>query len=714
LKAVIVRNVLKNPTRYPTVESVQKKISNAEWLWDEIGRKIQLIPFAYEKLLVQASLSYPRTIAPVTLSAAHEEAVNLSYQSVSQIAKPLIQEFFVPDTESYVVIAPPKDLIVEKEGLLDSFKLKTDDSVAERMLADIRERVSNYTGPAEAQSYQMKDWQKVYRLGEQLKVELDESIKKNSHSQMSVLKDEIEEILNKPAADSAIKAENRLEKASRHKHDLDISDGIFYYLRRSSDVMQQLNPHLNPADLKALLEKVQAYLILSTSQQHRSRIVSAIDEISQIKCLVSSGSECVIPDELINKLGRELNSKRAYDVSAHPEYLVLEHYMEIMFWAKQVDALEKLHIEKGRIGSPEYLGVAVELIMASGKSSVLLPLLSLLHADGIHLAIGVMPASLLPEASEEMSRIIGKAFRQVLEVIKIDRNKQLDTWGLKSLYSQLETVIKQRRVILMSDSDVKSLYLRFSEALYLVNNSPAGSDEKRDRLAEVSEYRRIFQLFKKAGIVTIDEIDTIGNVLFSHHFSIGQPSAPPAAVFEGTDTFFRAFMNVPKIKERFLNGAGSLASEQEFDPLKEGAENLCMAVTQEILTGSFFGPKSEIGNYLKSLTPSEKKLVEQYLMGSNDEGPLNFIDDRIGSKNIQDVLAVIREQVSVLAPLTISKRLLQHFGPPDKEEALKLGIKLISSPYDRGNPSINSQFGTDLEMVDYTYLQSIIGNIIEN
>lgn len=76
---------------------------------------------------------------------------------------------------------------------------------------------------------------------------------------------------------------------------------------------------------------------------------------------------------------------------------------------------------------------------------------------------------------------------------------------------------------------------------------------------------------------------------------------------------------------------------------------------------------------------------------------------------------MIREQVNELASLTISKRMLQHFGPPNKEEEpRKLGPELISIFYDRGNPSQNSQFGTDLEMVDYTYLQSVIGVKVEN
>ncbi|MBA3815412.1 MAG: DUF3638 domain-containing protein [Parachlamydiaceae bacterium] len=711
LKATILRNVLADPKKFPSTESLEKNRLNIDWIIKNLSNKFQRISIVTEKQIVQPSITYPRTITPVTLSKSTEVVPGQTHHMVSQIAKPLIEEFFVPDTITYIAIAPPKDLTEAKKGLLDSFYLKTDDSVAERMLTDIRKRVSDYAGPAEAQSYLMLDWQKVYQLGQHLK----EEFALEDHYMVN-LQGEIEEILNKPAVDVSVKAEDRLEKASAHKHDLDVNDAIFYYLRRSSEVMQKLNPHIIPADLKWLLEKVQTYLMLSTNQQHRSRIVSIIDEISAVKCIASGDPECAIPEELINKLGREMNSKRAYDISQHPEYLVLEHYMEKIFWTRQVEALEKLRIEKGRMGSPEFFGVALELIMASGKSSVLLPLLSLLHADGEHLAIGVMPASLLPEASEEMHRVIGKAFRQVLEVIKIDRDRQLDTWGLKALYSQLQTEIKKRRTILMSDADVKSLYLKFSEALYQLNHSPAGSSEKRERLAEITEFRRIFQLFKKAGIVTIDEIDTIGNVLFSHHFSIGQPSAPPSAVFEGTDAFFRAFMSIPKIKERFINGAGSLASVQEFDPLQANAETESLSITaaKEILTGSCFSAKSEIGNYLRSLAATDKSLVEQYLMGSNEEGALNFIHDKVKSQNIQDVLAVIREQISALAPLTISKRLLQHFGPPMKEEPLKFGTELISAPYDRGNPSKNSQFGTDLEMVDYTYLQSLIGIQVEN
>jgi len=580
--------------------------------------------------------------------------------------------------------------------LANDINIATNNTVANRVIAKLHEDISSYEGPAKAQGYSIKDWPALKALQTTVSQEYND----NSTS-LDSLTQQIETLIQKEPLDPKERAYRNLEIAIKRKNPLNIDDAIYLYLKHSSETFQELNPALDEADQNAFLALMHRYLIESTNQQHRSRILKDIESIDHIQ--QSKGLDAV-PQKLKDNLGRSLFSQRAYDPVVHPEYLVLEHFMDITLWDKQVKALDTLLIKEGKITARENLGSAIELIMGSGKTDVLLPLICLLNADGENLAIGIVPKVLLAENAAELSNRVGPAFRQALDVVTINQALRLDLKELTNLYDRLDYAIKARRIVMMSDSDVQGLFLKFADAN--TNAVRLEGKELQTKLEEIAEFRKIFRLLHNQGVPAIDEPDTIFNAKLSQHQTKGEPQRLPDSFVEGSQAFMLA-----------LNAQATAVTP--FQEKEEIAEHIAGVTIQET-RGTPFEKDSLMATYLSGLNNDQRKIIASFLKGSNDPAIIKFIDDipkkydaneLTEGEKIQDILSIIREQISTLAPLIFSKKYRFDFAPPISEKELDLTDKvedLFSIPHKKGNPSIGSKPGTELEEVLYTYRQFLL------
>lgn len=98
--------------------------------------------------------------------------------------------------------------------------------------------------------------------------------------------------------------------------------------------------------------------------------------------------------------------------------------------------------------------------------------------------------------------------------------------------------------------------------------------------------------------------------------------------------------------------------------------------------------------------------MKNYLSNEVDVTAYQFVD-AIPEKKIQNYLAILKEEVSNLIPLTAKKQVDEHYGfPVDNAEGFS---SLLSIPYHGcDNPTRNSQFGTDLEILNYA-IQAHLG-----
>lgn len=611
---------------------------------------------------------------------------------------PDLVEFYIEPAiaNTLMTLNPLASLNATREELANDINIATNNTVANRVIKKLHDEIASYEGPATAQSYAIKDWPAIQNLGKALSQEYTAS-----GTKLATLRQQIETLIQKEPSDTAERASRKLGAAIKHTPLLNIDDAIYLYLRHSPKTFQELNPALNEEDQNTFLSLMQRYLIESTSQQHRSRILKGISDIDEIQ--KAKGPDAV-PQKLKDNLGGALFSQRAYEPVEHPEYLVLEHFMDILLWDKQVEALNTLLIKDGKITAPENLGSAIELIMGSGKTDVLLPLICLLNADGTKLAIGIVPRVLLAENAAELSQRVGPAFRQVLDVVRIDQDTRLDLKELINLHDNLKYAIKDRRIVMMSDSDVQGLVLRFDNAC--IDAKELRGSELYEKLLEIAEFRKIFRLFREIGAPIFDEADTAFNARLSQHQTKGDPQPLPEAFTEGTKAFMLA------LGDQALSAAS-------FETPEEIADHIAGVAIQP-QRGTPFEKNGLLATYLSRLKPGERKIISAFLQGSNEPAVLRFIDDipqkfdansLEKAEMIQDVLSILREQISTLASLIFSKKYRFDFAPPVSEEALDHVEKvenLFSIPHKKGNPSIGSKPGTELEEILYTYRQFLL------
>ncbi len=684
------------PDKFPSSDTVPKidassgKQEFVEW-YNPLLKAMEDEVYRLHFLSADHSKEPIRTVVPwIESTSSRTSAVPSTSLELSIPTVPSVMEFQVQEPNRFAVAMPSRNLSGERRALLDIFNFQTKDSVATRTLEEIRDSIATYQGPPEAERYQLGDWQAIDQLRQELKAT------ENKESALVIaLKNEIEELLNKQSSDRGKRTHDRLAQAGIAKVPLTIDDGLFLYLRHKDNALKHLNPALTPEDLTKILQKVQDYLILVSNQRHRLSILGAINQMADARARLAEGES--IPQVLVDNFGTALHSKRQYNLVEYSEYLVLENFIQSFLRGKQVGAIDNLKIRQGREGIIESLGDLLGLATGAGKTSIIGPLMNLLHADGKHVAIGVALSDLLPQMADELSRTSWGAFRQPLNVVQINRNKLLDPFALKLLLADLKRAVAEGQSLLMSDSSVQGLFLRFSETVFNAMVLPRGSEERAVKLEEIGLYREIFPLLRESGIVTVDEIDSIMNVLKSNHYTFGQPEALPVSEVEGSIAFYNAFIAIAQRENKFAGNFFGKVTKEDFD----GENGLRVKIIREMVHGN--GLPESVRAAVQALTSTEKGYVELYLHNSLDLAVQEFIGQL--PSEVRDVLAVIREQLADLAALTLSKGIIADFAYSEKDHAV--------IPANRGNPAEGSDFGTSLERINYTLQYYLLKGIPE-
>lgn len=517
----------------------------------------------------------------------------------------------------------------------------------------------------------------------------------------------IVELANKPFADPALEADRQLRIAGNLESRLGMSELIQLFRMRDREKYHQRNSALTVQEVDFLDRELRNFLIAATSKQHHQRI---IDKINQIEKATASGAPEREMDVLLRDFASLATAARQFKIHEHPEYLNLEYQGNILIFGSQVANQDRIASFQKREGTDQENGAAVEAIPGSGKTAVHTTIQALNDADAEHAAIVVMPEALMPQMSQELQIRFGDAYDQSVEMMEFDRNDKFDQDALKRIVVRLESMIENRKVLLITDSSVQSLVLKFVEkALVSATSKGQDLDELKN---EIALLRQIFTILREKGIVTVDEMHLIFDVLKAHHFTLGEQVPLKEEVVYTTTEFYRLLGSHPEIQKTVNFG---------FLPGQEGApftpehyyQNVQPIIVQSILNGEILKNDKEFSAFLSGLDEKSKILLTDYL--KNIRNPeASALVDQIPSMRLKNILAVLKEETSQLLPLTAKKRLGEHYGvlPKDLGKAAKLGRTdtLLSIPYHgSNNPVVQAQFGTDLEIIHYT-IQMHLGN----
>ncbi|CAK9118524.1 unnamed protein product [Durusdinium trenchii] len=157
-----------------------------------------------------------------------------------------------------------------------------------------------------------------------------------------------------------------------------------------------------------------------------------------------------------------------------------------------------------------------QMIMGAGKTSVVSPLLALMHANGSRIVCLVVPPALISLSRSVLQNCFSTVVQKRVSTFKCDRSLDLEV----ALSERLGRIVSHGDVLLTTPGDVKSLELRFLEQLDLANDRQARRNTTQMR-RECVQMGRALELMKQ-GVCMIDEVDLVLHPLRSElNFPIG-------------------------------------------------------------------------------------------------------------------------------------------------------------------------------------------------
>lgn len=448
-----------------------------------------------------------------------------------------------------------------------------------------------------------------------------------------VLEKEMLALANRMPQEENLRLRRTLSLIGKKEDLMTTNDLIYLFTRGDKELFKERNPALSDKEISSLNTIIGRFLIKKTAIQKLRRAETPLNK------LVMGGGEN--KESLIQEIGEQLFQARCFDPAKHPHFLVFEYASNLSLREDQVIKLEKF---KGDNDSWPIM----QMIMGSGKSKVLLPLLGLMLADGKKLSTVIVPEALLESTTDDLCISQAQAFSQGVTVLNFDRQTEFTVEELKNIKEKLEKVKCEKKCLITTSKSVQCLYLRAIESL---NENPR--DEKTKLMLE------ILKIFKEDCDVIIDEADTILNCRQQVTFSIGNRSQVKQERLQLVCKLYGWLLEIPHI------------------PYNDQVKSY--------LAENFLDAWDIIGK--------EREQLKKYLMGE-DVTPSNPKIDK-------DLLAIAKEEINTLLPLTLSRSLDINYGVI---EGSPLAIPFKAS----NTPSVGSQFANTYETINYTiqtYLQ---------
>ncbi len=521
-----------------------------------------------------------------------------------------------------------------------------------------------------------KPTQKLKAPLDEIKKMIEAGVKEESDEMRSL---EIEMLFhaNKLPENRTERFRYEMQKWGGLQKEISLDDIFVSFAQGNPKILQELNRGLISKEIQNLYSMAADYLMLSSRQQQRKR------------CLVTWEKLKADPEniELEVQLASELQDTRQYDPSKHPAYLVFEHFSEIIMRPEQVEKLEIFL--SGKDPNP-----IMEMIMGSGKSKVLLPLLGLLRADGKNLSMVLVGQPFFESVSSDTQEILKGGFGKVLRTLHFDRNSTFTKRSLEEIRDSLKEIIEEKETLIMTAKGLESLMLKFIEHTNEMIQRGRYLDE------EVTLMTDIIRIFKASGYPLIDEADTLLNVLHEVSFSLGEKLPPRTKDLHILGQLYHLLYTDPKLK-----AIGKIESDPEPDELAPPlTEEIYQHQLKRSLAEAFLAKleREGIGDHkidreLKSYTRKHKANLVDYLCGKIE---MEKFYETI-PKNIKEVFELANDEITSFLPHTLFQIEGENYG---------LGGGNIAIPYSAVNtPSYGSLHAKHFITMNYT-IQSHIKN----
>ena len=481
-----------------------------------------------------------------------------------------------------------------------------------------------------------------------IKQELTEK-RENLNKDTFALEDEILDLMNLAPGENEAQVKWALSLLGRTKEKLSFNVAIDLFLQNDISYYQQ-KTNLTLEGCQALHQKIYEYLIHSTQQQKINRALEALDKKNY------------------QKLGEILIEERHFDPLDNPDLLLFEYLDNKQLRKKQAEYLSNLSGE----GAAPYQ--VIQLIMGGGKSKILTPLLAQRFADGVHLAMQVVPQALFNTSYEDATATFRTLFNKTVRKFEFSREDNASVKALEKIEKYFLQAIVDREPIMTTPESLQSLELKYLELMKI----SADEDPAAERKVEILS--RLLIILKTRTVPLVDEVDKVLAPKRVLNYTIGAGKMIPAHLREANIALY-TFLE--------KNNPGVLSKKTD-SPSQTGWEMIINDLGIQLVDY----PDSPLRDIVLALSLEEKDQLKSYLLEKIEEVP-EFIT-ALSEKN-QDRLALYKAQLCQFLPETLLAKCNMDYGPQAVNDDVGLAI-----PYDKGTPNFESSFSNYITAMNYT------------
>lgn len=512
--------------------------------------------------------------------------------------------------------------------------------------------------------------------------------KEDAAAELENLKNEIVGLANSEPTELDEMARKEIQLLGGRLRPIALADVLISFAKGDANFLMRLNPHLNANQLHTIFQKAGNFLELATYEQQRERSLDALEELKNVKDTDSQRRE-----DLLQDLAAQCTVKRAYVSQKHPAYLAFEYYSNLLMRKDQCEKLE-VFLKEGD------LNPIIEMIMGSGKSKVLLPLLALLRADGKTISTLIVPEALLESVASDTEQVLLRGFGQELHYLHFDRNTVFTSHSLEVILEELKNIQNSEECLIMTPGSLQSLILKFIEAN--IKDSLKGT---KSISPMVSQMREILSLLGTDTQAIIDEADSVLSVLTQMCYGIGDQSELEEWEIALISELFGILYEDPAIRE-----LAKLESDPSPNPeapvlspalyVNKVQRSLAEAFLERLKTVKF-NPEEKslrVRQFFSDLKDKDRDLALNYLCQFQEHRPeaQKYFDKQ--NPAIQDILALAGAEISGFLSHTLSQTANENYGLHQPEKSsLPIPFGAVTKP------KVGSQFANEYVTANYTF-----------
>lgn len=436
-------------------------------------------------------------------------------ESSKKVFRPLIpndrlkQIFAVKDADS----KEERDRVGKKlMTTLDDLNQKSQKKGASEELKNHKKPIANIVGKLkkgfkvfneEEYDYKIAKWKNEGQDHKKVETTIQTALSSNT-KWLEKSERDIKQLLETTAPDSEIEAIDNLKKQAVKYQPPSFRELNLMLLKDQLHELSEKNPALKTEHLKRIRQLLfqRAFALRNTQSAQR-----ALANLNLAKTAPSSEKGTFLKAAL-----DEIKAKCHYNPWKQPVFLLMETEANIRLWKKQVDSLID------QISDPTCVR---QLIMGSGKSQYILPLIAHLRADGKKLSVLCTTRSLFNSLKTIISHNNRDYFEQGCYVFEWNRYETDELVEKSShLYTELQQVILNKRYVLTTRESIQSLLATYK---LLRHEVAKGGEDQEKKLQAFLDIRKTLELLQEKGVISCDEIDKVLDPKEKTIFTLNDP-----------------------------------------------------------------------------------------------------------------------------------------------------------------------------------------------